>query len=803
MEQIAREVRHALRSLARAPILATVIILSLAIGISVNTVVFSWIQALVFRPLPGVSNASEFHVIEIFGETGGRPGASWLEYRDLAERLDTVRELVAFRMVPLNIGETSRNERTYALLVSGNYFSGLGIRPAVGRTLRPDDVTRPGAEPVVMISYDYWQTRFAGTSDAIGQILRANGRDLTIVGVTPEGFQGSVLGLQFDLWVPATMAPTLLAGSRELDDRNLRGYFVMGRLANRTAVDQAQAEVNGAMQQLAQSYPEANRNMRAEILPYWRATRGPQGLLLQGLGILQGIMLLLLLAVCGNTANLMLARASTRQREIGVRVAMGAGAWRIVRLLLVENLALGLIASALGIVMAMWGTQALRALPFSTAFPVRFQTSIDAVGLGFAIGLGALCALVFGAAPALHLAPLDPQTILRSGGLTGTRPALRNALMAAEVALALAVLISAGLFFRGMQQTREDPGFQRAGLLLAAYDLTGRNIDGPGAREFARRLLQELQSNRDIEVAAISTSVPLDIHGLPQRSFVVEGRARSDGSRDRALSNTVTPGYFAAMRIPILEGQDFADLADTTAPAQVMVNQEFVRRFVPSAEVLGRRIENNGRSYVITGVVRDSLYDSFGEPPTPALYFSYRDRPSGQGEIHVRARVGEETLLAPAVRRAVRTLDPALPVYNVRTMMQHVETNLVLRRIPARMFVVLGPLLLVLAAIGIYAVVAYTVAHRTIEIGVRIALGATAPGVVRHIVRESLRVVIAGAALGWLLVFMLYTHLVRGAIDLASFVGVPAVLLAVAALASWIPARRATSVDPVVALRHE
>jgi predicted permease len=803
MEQIAREVRHALRSLARAPILATVIILSLAIGISVNTVVFSWIQALVFRPLPGVSNASEFHVIEIFGETGGRPGASWLEYRDLAERLDTVRELVAFRMVPLNIGETSRNERTYALLVSGNYFSGLGIRPAVGRTLRPDDVTRPGAEPVVMISYDYWQTRFAGTSDAIGQILRANGRDLTIVGVTPEGFQGSVLGLQFDLWVPATMAPTLLAGSRELDDRNLRGYFVMGRLANRTAVDQAQAEVNGAMQQLAQSYPEANRNMRAEILPYWRATRGPQGLLLQGLGILQGIMLLLLLAVCGNTANLMLARASTRQREIGVRVAMGAGAWRIVRLLLVENLALGLIASALGIVMAMWGTQALRALPFSTAFPVRFQTSIDAVGLGFAIGLGALCALVFGAAPALHLAPLDPQTILRSGGLTGTRPALRNALMAAEVALALAVLISAGLFFRGMQQTREDPGFQRAGLLLAAYDLTGRNIDGPGAREFARRLLQELQSNRDIEVAAISTSVPLDIHGLPQRSFVVEGRARSDGSRDRALSNTVTPGYFAAMRIPILEGQDFADLADTTAPAQVMVNQEFVRRFVPSAEVLGRRIENNGRSYVITGVVRDSLYDSFGEPPTPALYFSYRDRPSGQGEIHVRARVGEETLLAPAVRRAVRTLDPALPVYNVRTMMQHVETNLVLRRIPARMFVVLGPLLLVLAAIGIYAVVAYTVAHRTIEIGVRIALGATAPGVVRQIVRESLRVVIAGAALGWLLVFMLYTHLVRGAIDLASFVGVPAVLLAVAALASWIPARRATSVDPVVALRHE
>jgi predicted permease len=803
MEQIARELRHALRSLARAPILATVIILSLGIGIGVNTVVFSWIEALVFRPLPGVSNASEFHLIEVFGETGGRPGASWLEYGDLAERLDMVRDLAAFRMVPLNIGETSRNERTYALLVSGNYFSALGVRPALGRTLRPDDVARPGAEPVVMISNDYWQTRFAGRADAIGQTLRANDRDLTIVGVTPEGFQGTVLGLQFDLWVPATMAPALLAGSRELDDRSLRGYFVMGRLANRAAVDQAQAQVSAAMEQLAQSYPDSNRNMRAEILPYWRATRGPQGLLLQGLGILQGIMLLLLLAVCGNTANLVLARASVRQREIGVRVAMGAGGWRIVRLLLVENLALGLIASFLGILIAMWGTQALRALPFSTAFPVRFQTSIDAAGLAFAIGLGTLCALVFGAAPALHLARLDPQNILRSGGLTGTRPALRNALMAAEVALALAVLVSAGLFFRGMQQTRDDPGFQREGLLLAAYDLTGRNVDGPAAREFARKVLEELERNHDIEVAAISTSVPLDIHGLPQRSFVLEGRVRSDGSRDRALSNTVTPGYFAAMRIPILEGHDFADLADTAAAAQVIVNQEFVRRFVQGGEAVGRRIESNTRTYVITGVVRDSLYNSFGEPPTPALYFSYRDRPSMQGEIHMRARVGEESLLAPAVRRAIRTLDPALPVYNVRTMTQHVETNLVLRRIPARMFVVLGPLLLVLAAIGIYAVVAYTVAHRTIEIGVRIALGATAPGVVRQIVRESLRVVLAGAAFGWLLVFMLYTHLVRGAIDLPSFVGVPLVLLAVAGVASWIPARRATSVDPVVALRHE
>jgi predicted permease len=375
--------------------------------------------------------------------------------------------------------------------------------------------------------------------------------------------------------------------------------------------------------------------------------------------------------------------------------------------------------------------------------------------------------------------------------------------MAAEVALALAVLISAGLFLRSFQQTHDDPGFTREGVLLAAYDLTGRPDDDQSASSFARRLLEQLGAVPDIEVAAIAAAIPLDIHGLPLRSFALEGRVRTDGARDRALSNTVTPGYFAAMRIPIRAGKDFAALGDRETPAQVIVNEEFVQRYVDSGEPLGRRVENNGDTYVIAGVVRNSLYESYGEPATPIMYFSYRDRPARQGEIHVRARVGDETLLAPAVRKAVRAVDAALPVYNVRTLTQHVETNLALRRIPARMFVVLGPLLLVLAAIGIYAVVAYTVAHRTIEIGLRIALGATPRGVVGQMMRESLRVVVAGGVLGWTLVFMLYTHLVRGTVDLPSFVGVPMVLLAVAALAAWIPARRATNVDPMVALRHE
>jgi putative ABC transport system permease protein len=558
------------------------------------------------------------------------------------------------------------------------------------------------------------------------------------------------------------------------------------------------------MRELADVYPESNRTIRGEVLTFWRASRGPQVLLMQGLGMLQGVMLLLLLAVCGNSANLVLARASARQREIGVHLAIGAGSWRILRLLLVENLTLGVLASGLGVLIAVWGTQALRAVPVLTmAFPVRFQTSVNEAGLAFAVVLGIGCALAFGAAPAIHLARLDPQQALRAGSSAASRRSLRNALMAVEVALAIAVLMSAGLFLRSFQETREDPGFTREGLLLAAYDLTGRDVNSDRARAFARQLLERIEALPEVEVAAIATSMPLDIHGLPVRAFTIEGRAPPDGAPDRMLSNTVTPGYFSAMRIPIVAGTDFAELGDTAAPAQVVVNEEFVRQYVGTGEALGRRVENNRRTYVVAGVVRNSIYDSFGEPPRPIVYFSYRDRPSTQGELHVRSRIGDETQVAPGIRRVVRELDASLPVYNIRTMTEHVDMSLALRRIPARMFVVLGPLLLVLAAIGIYAVVAYTVAHRTMEIGVRIALGATATGVVGQIVRESLRVVTAGAIVGWLLVFMLYTHLVRGAIDLPSFVGVPALLVLVAAIASWIPARRAANVDPMIALRRE
>jgi predicted permease len=789
--------------IARMPVLATVVVLSLGVGIGVNVVIFSWIQAVVFQPIPGVAGAASFNLVEPRTETGMNPGTSWLEYRDLRERLRTFRDLLAFRMTPLYVGEPGQVERAYGLLVSGNYFSALGLQPALGRFFRAEEVTQPGGEPVTVISHEYWQSRFAGAPTAVGQIVRVNSRELTIVGVAPRGFQGTVLRLKFDLWLPATMAPVLLNGSRELELRSARGYTATGLLRPGTTRAQAQSDVDAAMRQLAQEYPETNATLHGEVLPFWQFSRGPQRFLVTALTFLQGIMLLLLVAVCGNTANLMLARASARQREMGMRLALGAGPWRVVRLLLAENMMLALVGAGLGVAVGVWGTRALAAMPLTIGLPINFETQVDLSGLMFAVVLGLVCGAIFGAAPAIQLARLDPQVAFRAGSAPSGRNRLGNALMAIQVTLALVVLVAAGLFLRSFLETRDtDPGFRREGVLLAAYDLTGRNTEEGVARAFAARLLERLRALPAVEGAAIASSVPLDIHGLPSRVFTVDGWVRAEAGFDQALANTVTPGYLAVMGIPLLAGRDFADLNDAAAPPQVIVNEAFVARYLARLEPLGRRLQARGRSYAIIGVARNSLYNAFGEPPTPIVYFSYRDSPTRIGEIHLRTRGGSDTAVTAAVRRTVRELDPELPVYNVRTLTAHVETNLLFRRVPARMFAVLGPMLLVLAAVGIYAVVSYTVSQRTTEIGVRLALGATPRGVVAQFVGESLVVIGVGALAGWAIALSAVI-VYGGAIDVLTFAGVPALLMAVATAACWLSARRAARCDPMAALRHQ
>ncbi len=799
------DLRHAGRSILRMPLLASVVVGSLGVGIGVNTTVFSWIQGLVLAPLPGVKNGAGIRLVEARSESGGHPGISWAEYQDLRGSLTSFRELLASEMVPFNIGATGRIERAYGMLVSANYFSALGLTPALGRFFTPDEAARIGAAPVAVISHDYWRTRFALAPGVLGRTIRINDRPITIVGVAPEGFQGTITMLTFDIWVPATMAPVLFTGSTQLTDRSARGYAVLGRLAGGATATGAGRELVGEMARLARLYPESNAGVTGEVLAFADGPRGPQRFLVRALTVLMGLMLLLLLAVCGNTANLLLARASARRREVGVRLALGASPWVVARLLLMENLLLGVLGAGLGAALAVWGTGALRAVPMIGAFPIRFQSSIDLAGLSFAMILGVVCGVLFGTAPALQLVRINPQDVLRSGSSTPPRSGLRNLLMGVEVALATAILIAAGAFLQGFRDTREiDPGFRREGVLLAAYDLTGGATDSATVRAFTGNLLDRLRALPGVTGAAIAGSVPLDIHGLPRRAFTLEGRARSDATPDEALANTVTAGYFGVMGIPLVAGKDFADFGDRSAGPQVIVNQAFVQRYLEGREPLGRRIQAGGSSYIIAGVVRTSVSDAFGEPATPVIYFSYRDRPPARGEIHLRVAPGAENALTPGIRRVVRELDPMLPIYDVRTLAEHVDKNLFIQRIPARMFVVLGPLILALAAIGIYAVVAYAVAQRTAEIGIRLALGATSTRVVTQMISESMQVILFGTVAGALVAYGIGRGLMSGgSMPLPVLVGAPLLLLLVSAVSCWVPARRAARVDALAALRWE
>jgi len=470
-----------------------------------------------------------------------------------------------------------------------------------------------------------------------------------------------------------------------------------------------------------------------------------------------------------------------------------------------ENMLLALVGASLGAAIAVWGTTALRVAPMIGAFPIRFQTRVDGLTLAFAILLGAACGFIFSAAPAVHLARLNPQDGQRSSSNTPPRSRARKVLMGVEVGLAMVVLIAAALFLESFRSARQtDPRFRPEGVLLAAYDLSGRNPDEASEREFAARLVERLRSLPDVEAAAIATNVPVDLHGMPRRSFTVRGRVRAEAGQDRAVANTVTPGYFKVMGIPLLEGSDFAEMRDKAAPAQAIVNEEFVRRYLNGAEAIGRSIKTRAGSFAIVGVARNSVYDAFGEPAQPAVYFSYRDVPWNQGEIHLRTRSGNETALTSEARAVLRDLDPMLALYDVRTFSQHIERNLFLRRIPARMFAVLGPLLLGLAAIGIYAVVSYAVARRTREIGVRLAFGATSGRVVLQIIRENLGAITCGTGIGWVLALVIAVRATpKGAVNFPVFLGVPAILLGVATLACWMPARRASRIDPMAALRHE
>ncbi|HWK11372.1 MAG TPA: ABC transporter permease [Vicinamibacterales bacterium] len=806
LHELWRDVRVALRGIRRAPVPALAVVLSLGAGIGVNTVVFSWLDAAVLRPLPGVRGAADLVLVELRRVDGSYASMSWAQYQDYRRRVTTIRDLLAFRMAPLYVGETGATERAYGLLVSDNYFAALGLRPALGRFLLPEETSVAGAAPVLVISHEYWQTRYGGSATVIGTHVRINGSPLTVVGVAPRGFEGTIPRLKFDLFLPATLAPVLQPGSRELEDRTSVGYSAVGVLRDRQTRRAAQADVTAAARALAKEFPQTDGDVTAEVLSFWDAPRGPQKFMAMAVVAVQGILLLMLLSVCASAANLVLTRALSRQREIGVRAALGAGPWRIGVLALVDAVVLALIAVALGTVFAWWGTDALRAMPplHVRGLPITFDAQFSWAAVTFAGALGLGSALLFATPVVAQFARADPSIVLRSASLRVSPNRIRGVIMGVQIALAVFVLIAGGLAFESFVETRTAPtGFRIQGVLLASYDLTGPGGPDDG-RAFAGRAIRAIRAAAGVEDAAIASSVPLDIHGLPSRPFSVEGHARSGTGVDRALTNTVTPGYFTVLDIPFVEGRDFVSLEDGSSPPQAVVNDAFVRTYLPRLDPIGRVLTSRGREYRICGVVRTSLSDSFGEPPLPVIYLSYRDAPSLYGEIHVRTREGAETAVTAAVRRAIQQTDPELPLFDVRTMSDHIESNLIFRRIPARLFSVIAPVLAGLVAIGVYALVAYAASRRRQEIAVRLAIGAAPRRVARELVGDTVRVAAAGSLAGLVAAVIVLANGAELSLQQAAvFALVPIAVASIAAAAAYVPAQQAIVRPSWGALRDE
>ncbi|HWA26971.1 MAG TPA: ABC transporter permease [Lacunisphaera sp.] len=799
------DLRQACRVLTKAPGFSLVIIGSLALGIGANTVVFSWLRSAVFQPLPGV--AAPVVLLETKDDTGNYTDTSWLEYNDLPALLPSFAAIAAQRIRALNVGDAGRDGRIFAEMVSGNFFSVLGQTPRLGRFFQDGEVTAPGSAAVAVIGYDFWQRYFAGSSDAIGRQLRLNGHAFTVIGVAPEGFRGGYNHLAFDVYLPFTMTPEVIPASSELRHRHNRSCNLLARLTPGVTLAQVRTELANAARHLIATYPETNRGLRYELLPLWRSPRGGDTVV-TALATLQIFAVLILIVVCANTANLLLARASTRRREIGVRLAVGAGPGQIVTQLLLESVCVALPGAAAGLVVALWGIDALGRIPLPGNLPIRLAPELDWTSVAFAGGLAVACGLAFGLAPAMQLARGDVIQSLRGGpGSLGGRSRLRDLLIGLEVTVALVVLILAGLFLKSFRNAHlVSPGFDPGRVMLVSLDLGGRGYTGRTGGALLDDLLQRLASLPGVDHAAAANYVPLDVRGIPTGVISIEGK-EFDPNR-KILYSHVTPDYFASLGIPLLAGEDLSPRARTDLPRDAVISDEMARRYWPGENPVGHRFEVDGSDYVIKGVAQTPKLQKMAESPRPAAWLSMRDQFVSVPTLYVHVNQGDPAALLPGIRETVRQLDAELPILDARTLGQHVDHSLFFQRVPAHMLAVLGPLALALAAIGLYAVLAYAVAQRTQEIGVRLSLGATPESVVRTMMWQGMRVVLVAAAVGWLIAlgagWYLRDRLVAVPLgDPVIYAGIPALLLAVASLACWLPARRATKVDPLVALRAE
>jgi predicted permease len=816
MESLWQDLRHSVRMLRKNPGFGAVAILTIAIGIGASTTIFSWMRAVLLNPLPGASQPERVVALESLTPSGEWVSTSYLDFSDFRDRLKLLESTTVAIPMDLAVGNDRSVERIWGELVSGNYFDVLRVRPEVGRFFsKAESGDEQNAHAVVIISHSLWTSRYHSDPATIGGTIRINRFPYTIIGVAPDTFHGSMPGLALQMWTPATMFGQLSStGDWMLRDRKTRMFRVLARLATGVQIEQARAEVQAFAKRMAEADADTNQGMSATLLPLWKSHYGIQDSLLAPLSILMGACGVVLLIVCANVANLLLARAIARQKEHSVRLALGAPRSRIIRQLLTESFLIAAAGALAGLFIGEWLGGSLRWLVPASSLPDMLRPPIDLGVVFFAAALAFVVAALAGVVPALHSARGDVNDMLKEGGRSGTSSArshhLRRLLVTSEVALAVVALIGAGLFARSFQLARSiHPGFDPHQIAIAQMNLSAAGYDAGQASSFCTRLQEALARHPGVTTVSYADYIPLSLSGDSWEDLQIQGYVPGPNENMKVYRNLVAPGYFDLMKIPLLQGRDFNLRDDRTNQPVMIVTQEFVRRFFPSQNPLGQKVQGWGRWFTIVGVVQDSKIHHVTESAPPYFYVPIRQifRPEMGLKFYVRSSAPLDQAVE-ALRREAQAIDPAVPVFNAMPLEEYIAASLFAQKIAASLLGTLGSVALVLAAIGLYGVMAYSVAQRTNEIGIRVALGARPLDVLRMILRESMTLALPGLVVGSLLAMAMGRVISASLVEVSprdpaiyAAAGVFTILITLCAAA--VPARRAAKVDPMVALRYE
>ncbi len=812
MSTFLHDIRSARRLLFKNPGFTLIAVLTLGLGIGLNTAVFSTIDALLLRALPGVREPER--LVQVFRVWPGIDHASWgpVHMQDVRERTkDVYEDMAIWSFTPINVASDGRTQRVFGNIVSANFFSVLGATPLRGRTFVAAEDQNPGGNPVVILGEGTWRGMFGSDPQIIGKTITVNGSAYEVIGIMPGDFRGPLPIVSPAMWVPLSqMAHIDPSNATALTTRNNNFMQVLARLRPGVTAEQALARTLAVNAQLAKDLPDAYENSSIDLVRQDQAGIHPSMRDAQvGLSaVVMAVVMMLLLIACVNVANLFLARARDRWREMAVRLSLGARRPVIIRQLLTESLLFALVAGLVGVAIAWWAMSMLNRiqLPFDVDVTPNLRLSIPV--LLFTMLVTLVTGVLFGLAPALQATRPALIPALKGEAPAGdSRSRASRTLVVAQMALSMLLLVCAGLFLRSLRNaTSIDKGFSGGNVLLVDVQPELQGYSRARADQFYRTIVERLRAVPGVETVGYNENLPLSLGGS-QTGVQIPGYTPSKDEQMSIDYDVVSPDFFNAIGVRVTKGRGFTEADDSTAQRVIVVNERFAARFWPGQDPIGKTVRARGTDHIVIGIVPTGKYRSLGEPPRAYAYYARLQGRGLDATIQIRTR-GDPTLIIPTLRAEVAAFDPSLPVSNIRTLDRHLGLSLLPARLAGGALGVFGVLGLVLACVGIYGVMSYTVAQRTREIGIRMAVGAANRQVIGLIMRQGLSLVGIGAGIGLALSFVA-TQLIRtmlygrNPIDPLTFLGVPAILTGVAALAILVPARRAAAVDPIRAIRTD